>query len=107
MSQLGTLVPGDEVIDWLRDRGATRTDADETFPGPGRHHNLIIEYVTLMQAGEWWESRRPIRLDAKTGYVWQGSDRTAAIAQVDWDMVKANGLPVPVFNIIVQHPKTA
>ncbi len=93
-------IPGDQVISFLKAQGATKTDAHPSFPG-GRHFDNIAMYVTLMEKGQWWASHRPIYLDAKTGTVWQGTDRTAAIAQVDW----AKAPVVPDFTVIVEHPR--
>lgn len=96
-------IPGDEVIFVLKECGATSTDADPTFPGPGRHTNLVEEYVTAMENGTWEETDRTIILDVKTGSVWRGSDRTAAIAQVDWAKVRSRGFPVPIFQLEINH----
>lgn len=97
---LESVVPGDQVIDYLIRQGATSTDAHPSFPG-GRHFDNIARYVELIEAGDWWESTRPVYLDAKTGQVWQGTDRTAALAQVDWTKAPT----VPNFTVIVEHPR--
>ncbi len=98
---LETKVRGDEVIEFLRAQGAERTDASQFFPG-GRHQDNIRTYINLMEAGEWEETKRPIILDAKTGTVWKGTDRCAAINLVDWSKAPT----IPWFNIIVEHPRS-
>ncbi len=92
-------IPGDQVIDFLKAHGATWTDATSSFPG-GRHFDNIERYRELLQTGMWEVTKRPIYLDARSGQVWQGTDRTAAIALVDWSKVPV----IPEFTIIVEHP---
>lgn len=96
---LEVVVPGDQVLAFLRSRGAHRTDAANDLE-EGRHQDNIARYVALLEAGKWWESPRPIYLDARSGTVWQGTDRTAALARVDWTKAPT----IPSFHIIVEHP---
>lgn len=98
---LEVFVPGDEVIAFMRSHGAKQTDVATTFPS-GRYFERIDEYVRLMEAGEWEETRRPIYLDARSGTVWQGTDRTMAISMVDW----AKAPKIPKFKVVVEHPNS-
>lgn len=93
-------IPGDQVIEYLRFHGAYWSDAATNLE-EGRHQDNIARYIELMEHGEWWESRRPIYLDARSGQVWQGADRTAAIAQVAWEKAPR----IPLFKVIVEHPR--
>lgn len=90
---------GDLVVKFLQRFGATSTDASGTFPGDGRHRDNIAAYISAIENGWWNETDRPIKLNAKTGAVWQGSDRTVALSLVDWSKVDH----VPLFVVQVDH----
>ena len=91
-----TRVPGDQVIAFLASQGAVKTDNSKRFPGEGRRP--VSDYVDLIESGQWWESERPICLDARSGMVWQGTDRCVALAAVDWSRVAH----IPMFTVEVQ-----
>jgi hypothetical protein len=91
-------LPGNEVIDFLREHGAEESDRAPDLETGGRPA-AVASHRAKIEAGLWEETDIPIRYNEETGVVGPGADRVAALIGVDW----AKAPWVPEFSVKVKH----